>query len=72
VWGCVLWFVGGEWVLNMNYSDQGYLNGNNPGRENRANDERGIPPLRFLRSEVFNDLSALALRQGTSIYNLAV
>lgn len=48
------------------------MNGNNPGRENRASDERGIPPLRALRSEVFNELPAPALRQGTSIYELAV
>jgi len=31
-------------------------------------DKRDIPPLRALRSEVFNDLPALALRQGTSKY----
>jgi len=63
---------GGEWVLNVNYSNQGYLNGNNPGSEKRASDKGDIPPLRALRSEVFNDLPALALRQGSSIYRLAV
>jgi len=63
---------GGEWVLNSNYSGENQLNGNNPGRENIAHDKRDIPPLRFLRSEVFNDLPALALRHGTSIYRLAV
>ncbi|MCK4270644.1 MAG: hypothetical protein KAW93_09220, partial [Methanogenium sp.] len=47
-----------EWVLNMNYSNQAYLNGNNPGSENIASDERDIPPLRALRSEVFNELPA--------------
>ncbi len=63
---------GGEWVLNVNYSNQNQMNGNNPGSENRASDKGDIPPLRVLRSEVFNDLPAPALRHGTSIYRLAV
>jgi len=56
VWGCVLRLVGGEWVLNVNYSHQNQLNENNPGRKDIAHDKRDIPPLRALRSEVFNDL----------------
>ena len=56
----------------MNYSGVNHLDGKNPGRKNIANDKREIPPLRALRSEVFNDLPVLALRQGTSIYELAV
>jgi len=73
VWGVYYGLSGGEWVLNVNYSDQGYLNGIDPERKNTTNDKRDIPPLRALRSEVFNDLPVLALRrQGTSIYRLAV
>jgi len=65
-------FPGGEWVLNMNYSGENQMNESNPGRKNIAKDKREIAPLRALRSEVFNDLPALALRQGSSIYELAV
>jgi len=54
--------------VNVNYSHQNQLNENNPGRKDIAHDKRDIPPLRALRSEVFNDLPALALRQGTSKY----
>jgi len=63
---------GGEWVLNVNYLRENHLNEMNPGRKNTVNNKRDIPPLRFLRSDVFNDLPALALRQGSSIYRLAV
>ena len=60
---------GGEWVLNVNYSHQNQLNGNNPGRKDKGD----IPPLRALKSEVFNELPVFAFRQqGTSIYELAV
>jgi len=68
VWGVYYGLSGGEWVLNVNYSGENHLNGKNPGRKDIAHDERGIPPLRFLRSEVFNDLPVPALRQGTSKY----
>jgi len=64
--------AGSEWVLNVNYSGENHRNGKNPGRKDIAHDKRVIPPLRALRSEVFNDLPALALRQGSSIYELAV
>ena len=63
---------GGEWVLNMDYSGENQMNGKNPGRKNLAKDKGDIPSLRPLKSEVFNELPALPLRQGTSIYRLAV
>jgi len=50
--------------LNMNYSGENHLDGKNPGRKNIANDKREIPPLRALRSEVFNELPTPALRQA--------
>jgi len=60
-------FPGGEWVLNVNYSGENQMNESNSGGKDIAHDKRDIPPLRFLRSEVFNDLPALAPGQGSSI-----
>lgn len=56
----------------MNYPNLDQMDGKNQGRKAIAEDKRGIPPLRPLKSEVFNDLPIITLRQGTSIYNLVV